>query len=285
MKGRLSPWFCAGLLAAALPLAAQQPAPATKETAEARIERLIRELDSPRFPVRERATRELGELREKAFAALKKALAARPSYECQRRILKLLEPLAIYEPGGEVVNGLKLRLTADRDTVKLGEAVKLTTAVCNMTEKPITVQVGYSPPGYYFACGARLRRVVPAGPKDKGPVELAGQWQVGFCGTGARPLFATIPPKSLLNYTLTGTVIQKDGKTFLSLGEVPGSPGHRFLLLETPTGQAHTLRVAHDIRPEDNQNRWRRPEEPVENLADFWTGSLRSNDVLLTVTP
>jgi hypothetical protein len=285
MKARLAPWLCAGLLAAVLPLAAQQPPASPRETTAARIERLLRELDSPRFAVRERAQKELGELEEKAFLPLKKAVVAAPSCEFKRRAEKLLERLAIYEPGGEVVGGLKLRLTADRDKVKPGETVKLTTAVCNMTDKPVTVQVGYSYMGHYFECGARLRRVVPAGPKDKGPTEVSGQWQVGFCGTGARPLFATVPPKSLLTYTAPATVIQKDGKTFLAFGP-PGRPaGMHYLLLETPGGAAHALRVAHEVAPEQNRNPWRQPGQPAENLADFWSGKVRSNDVQLTVTP
>jgi len=285
MNTKLAPWLCAGLLAAALPLAAQQPARPNRETAEARIERLICELDSPRFAVRERATKQLAELREQAFLPLKKALTGSPSYELQRRVLNLLGPLAIYEPGGEVVGGLKLRLTADRDKVKVGEAVKLTTAVCNMTEKPITVQVGYSPTGYYFACGSRLHRVVAAGAKDKGPQELPPRWQVGFCGTGAQPLFITVPPKSLVNYEATATLTQKDGKTFLALGPNRLPDGKPYLLLDVPPGGAHTVRMALDIRREDNENKWRRPNEPAVNLADCWTGKLRSNDVRLTVTP
>jgi hypothetical protein len=91
MKAQLTLWLCAGLLAAVLPLAAQQPPTPPKETTEARIERLLRELDAPRFAVRDRATKELRELGEKAVAPLKKALAAPRSLEFERRIHRLLE--------------------------------------------------------------------------------------------------------------------------------------------------------------------------------------------------
>src|SRR5262249_51640576 len=156
------------------------------------------------------------------------------------------------------------------EKVKPGETVKLTTAVCNMTDKPITLQVGYSYMGHYFEGGARLCRVEPAGPKDKGPAEVSGKWCVGFCGTGAHPLFATVPPKSLISYTAPATVVRKDGKTFLGFGPPNRPAGTHYLLLETPPGAAHTLRVAHDITPEQNRNPWRQPAQPPENLADFW---------------
>jgi hypothetical protein len=91
MKAQLSLWFGPGLLVAVLPLAAQQPPTPIRETAEGRIERLLRELDAPRFQVRDRAMRELRELGDKAVAPLKKALAARRSAEFERRAQILLE--------------------------------------------------------------------------------------------------------------------------------------------------------------------------------------------------
>lgn len=68
MKAKLSPWLCGALLVAVLPLAGQQPPIVAKETTEARIERLLRELDAPRFKVRDRAMGELRELGDKAVA-------------------------------------------------------------------------------------------------------------------------------------------------------------------------------------------------------------------------
>src|SRR5262249_50768245 len=84
--------LCIGLLVAVLSLTAQQPPPsAANETSEARVERLIRELDSPRYAVRDRATRELRRLGAKAIAPLDKALAAPPRVEFERRVHLLLE--------------------------------------------------------------------------------------------------------------------------------------------------------------------------------------------------
>jgi hypothetical protein len=94
MTATLCPWSCGGLLVVVLPLAAQGPPTPTRETTEARTERLIRELGSPRYAARERAMRELGGLKEKALAPLKKALAGCRSPEVERRIHLLLDQLA-----------------------------------------------------------------------------------------------------------------------------------------------------------------------------------------------
>jgi hypothetical protein len=94
MLATLFPWFCGGLLAAVLPLAAQGPPPPPGGTIEAHIAGLIRELDSPRYAVRERAMRELGGLKEKTLAPLKQARAGRCSAEVARRIQILLDRLA-----------------------------------------------------------------------------------------------------------------------------------------------------------------------------------------------
>src|SRR5439155_8384254 len=58
---------------------------------EGRLARLITDLDSGRFAVRERAARELEGLGSAAEPALRKALAGRPSVEARNRMAKLLE--------------------------------------------------------------------------------------------------------------------------------------------------------------------------------------------------
>jgi hypothetical protein len=55
------------------------------------IARLVRELDSPRFRVRQQAEEDLERLDESAEAALKGALAGAPPPELRRRVARLLE--------------------------------------------------------------------------------------------------------------------------------------------------------------------------------------------------
>jgi RNA polymerase sigma factor (sigma-70 family) len=58
-----------------------------------RVERLIAELDSDDFAIRERATEELKKLREPAAPALRKALAGRPAPEVEQRLKQVLQQL------------------------------------------------------------------------------------------------------------------------------------------------------------------------------------------------
>ncbi len=76
-----------------VPFLHEQLQPATALDAQ-RIARLIAELDSDRFAVREKAEGELERLGEEAEPALRKALAGRSSAEVGRRVRKLLGRLA-----------------------------------------------------------------------------------------------------------------------------------------------------------------------------------------------
>jgi hypothetical protein len=58
-----------------------------------RVERLLAELDSDQFAVREQATAQLKALAEHAEPALRTALAGKPSLEVRRRLEALLERL------------------------------------------------------------------------------------------------------------------------------------------------------------------------------------------------
>jgi hypothetical protein len=56
-----------------------------------RVSRLLEELDSDQFPVRERAMKELAKLGETATPALQQALASKPPLEMRRRLGQLLD--------------------------------------------------------------------------------------------------------------------------------------------------------------------------------------------------
>jgi len=87
----------AGALAAApeqaVPFLAERVRPAAAPDAK-RVAKLIADLDDERFEVRGRASRELEGLGAPAEAALRQALAGRPSAEAKRALTALLEKLA-----------------------------------------------------------------------------------------------------------------------------------------------------------------------------------------------
>src|SRR4051812_32875039 len=82
-----------------------------QQAATPAVDRLVRDLDSDDFAVRDEAGRTLLGMQERALEPLKKALAKPSSVEFSRRAESLLKQLAIYGPGGDVVAGLKVRLT------------------------------------------------------------------------------------------------------------------------------------------------------------------------------
>jgi WD40 repeat protein len=84
-------WKLAAAPRQAVPLLRRKLRPAAAD--EARVTRLIADLDSDRFPVREQAAQELEQIGDIAEPALRKALASPPSAEVRRRAGQLLEKL------------------------------------------------------------------------------------------------------------------------------------------------------------------------------------------------
>jgi hypothetical protein len=82
----------AGSPAEALPLLREKMKPAAGVDRQ-RIVRLVGALESDEFAVREKATKELGQLGEVAETALREASAAQPALELRRRLDQLLEQL------------------------------------------------------------------------------------------------------------------------------------------------------------------------------------------------
>jgi RNA polymerase sigma factor (sigma-70 family) len=77
----------------AVPFLRKQVPPAAPVEAK-RLARLIADLDSERFEVRQQATTELAELGEQAEPALRQALAGQPTLEARQRLEQLVEKLA-----------------------------------------------------------------------------------------------------------------------------------------------------------------------------------------------
>ena len=90
----------------------------------AAVARLIADLDSNRFRVREAATRELRDLGEAVGSALRKALAATPSAEAEPRLEELLAVLGVEWPAaGATLRDLRAVVVLERlgtpDAVKV----------------------------------------------------------------------------------------------------------------------------------------------------------------------
>jgi RNA polymerase sigma factor (sigma-70 family) len=117
-----------GQLAAApglsLPFLRQQLRPAAPAGAR-RIARLIADLDSGQFAVRQRAARELEEAGEMAEPALRKALLSKPSLEVRRRLEKVLKKVERQVPSSARLQALRalevLELVGDPESRKLLE--------------------------------------------------------------------------------------------------------------------------------------------------------------------
>jgi hypothetical protein len=97
-KGHRAVWTLVGDPERALPLLRQrvQPVPTPEP---GRIDRLVTDLDSDTFAVRDKATRELRQLGELAEPKLRQALSDHPSLELRRRAQGLLEELTT--PSGD----------------------------------------------------------------------------------------------------------------------------------------------------------------------------------------
>jgi hypothetical protein len=256
-------------------LYAQAPTETAKTAAAAaQIPKWVRELDDEDFALREDAVRGLVGAEGRSLEPLKQALKTPGSLEFRRRAEAILRQLAIFEPGGEVVGGLKVRLTLDRDAARAGESVTFTAALANMTTQPMNLEVGFTTCGNYFECGSLLNRRGAKG-GDEPP-----NWCVGFCGTGAKAILATIPPRSVVEYRLPAQLVAKDGKLVLQLG-----------------ASKFNMHVLDDTRPNTfcivfkNQKAARggpaggkyTPTPPTQPEAAYWTGTARSNAVILNV--
>lgn len=90
----------------ALPLMRQRLTAAEKAPADSvKISRLLEELDSTEFEVREKASRDLHELGDSAESVMRRALREQPSLEVRRRLEQILDKL---ESGGRPPDQLRM---------------------------------------------------------------------------------------------------------------------------------------------------------------------------------
>ena len=98
---------------------------------------LIQQLDSDQYAERAAAAAKLEALGDPALGPMKAALKTTQSTEARQTLQKLLLKM-----DAETVDGLKLRLAADKRAIKPGEAFTLTITLENTEAKILTVPLG-----------------------------------------------------------------------------------------------------------------------------------------------
>jgi hypothetical protein len=78
-----------------------------KPVSREHLERLLKDLDSDQFAVREKATAELQKLGELAEPALRRILEGKPTLEQRRRIEPILAELDAKLPAGDALRSLR----------------------------------------------------------------------------------------------------------------------------------------------------------------------------------
>lgn len=108
---------------------------------EKQFARLVADLDSDEFAIREKAAADLEKSGEAALPALRRALAGKPPPELRRRVLALLEKLAPEgkEPSAETLRGLRalevLESAGTAESKRLLEALAGGVAEARLTEE------------------------------------------------------------------------------------------------------------------------------------------------------
>lgn len=102
----------------------------------------IEQLESDDFDMREKATAFLMKLRKDEIEPLKKAMTEKTEKHSKDFMARANRIVDFIEGGGEIVNGLKIKLAANKDTVKSGDRVMFAATAYNTTNKPMNLVVG-----------------------------------------------------------------------------------------------------------------------------------------------
>ena len=261
-----------GALVFFLGLAAHAVAENQPGAPPAGVEKLIAQLDNDDFETRESAFKKLVEIGAPAVPAMRKALEE--SKEKVDLASKARRFLDLFDGGGETVNGLKITLKADKETVQAGEALTFTALLANMTDKPLKVYVGSSNSGVAFEIGAAIHSL-EKDPEDPGKlIAREPKCLRGVCGTGSRELFETIPALSAKAYVCEAQFGKDVGGLLIGKQKMfhfPMASKYRLCLF---------MRVIKEMDHEEHGlthllGQGRKEEAGVA----VWTGEVRSNEV------
>src|SRR4051794_13568994 len=99
-----------------------------------KIDALIQGMDSDNMDKRQGCFAELAAIGVQARAALEDAAKNSPSFEVRTRAERLIK---VCVPGGAVLNGARLSLTADKTTLSGPGSINLTVTLANLSDKPL----------------------------------------------------------------------------------------------------------------------------------------------------
>jgi len=261
-----------------------------------RVAWLIAKLESNEPRWQEWAADRLVEIGLPALQSLRAALADEQLAGYRERFQEVINRLAIYEPGaGELVNGLQLRLAADADAIRPGESVTFTTTVCNLEDEPMLLPARQLA---FFADGHAFRRV-PETSGRAGDLELQPLADVPSAINALvlrrRMYFYrvsendSIPARSSRPFTMIAHLREENGRCFFQFGD------DKTRRLEVPAGGVARFRMA--FKNEDAEQMvivWSGSSGArispsggriAEKEPGRWTGTARSNDVLLRILP
>ena len=250
---------------------------------------LIEELESDEIEIRDSAAATLKKLGQKACAAVEEALTSVRSAEARARLQDILGYLKVPHAGGTIVDGLRFQLIADKKEVRPGEGIPLKVVLWNISPRPRNLYVGYSTGGVDFVSGSAFEVLAP---KEETPVKP--RWHVGFCGTGAGPIFTTIPAYGSQTFETTITFFGPSEPKLLDAKDRPRTEkAHfafpsRYLSIEVPKGEVHRLRVRHEVTRDwqlqaSGRGMRQAGKPPFDEKADPWTGTAWSNEVEIKI--
>ena len=253
---------------------------------DAGVAALIEQLKAEDFDQRIAAEKALLRKGAAVVAPLKQALAREKNNDFRGRASGIVD---FYEGGGTIDNGIKIKLTADRESLKPGEKLQLTTTLYNTTDAELNVYIGWKHTADSIM-DEHLRLALRVQREDKRVEEFevgaeatpvySGLWESKF-------IFVTLPPFSRVSYK---TIAELQSFDFDET-ESPALRRHIYRFggynLFVPAADHRlrmVMRVTKKVLAYSNEKDVRGVDGGKPNRdASFWIGTVRSNDVLVRV--
>lgn len=254
---------------------------------------LFRDLDSDRVDVRDAAAAALLERGGTILPELERALEGARTPEARGCLRAILARLRMRHEGGRRVKGLQVELAAETAEIRPGEPVTFRVILRNHEGRRRNLYVGYSTGGVDLESGAAFEILAPGAEKGALPA-----WHVGFCGTGAGPLFTTLPAYGERTFRVKVSYQPASEEARPAKNRDPKRApvthacytfnGRNWLSIAAPDGERHRFRVR-IVAPEGAApvGRFARfvGKDPAGPAAVTWTGTALSNEVELAVRP